>query len=259
MGKLDGRFAIVTGAGKGIGKAIAERLLQDGAAGVALFEYNEELAQATAAELARQFKTENEDLAAEDRQVLAVHCDVSDRASVEAAVQTVLDKFGRIDILVNNAGITRDHIFHKLSYEDWDKVLDTNLGGIFNTCHVVVPHMRDQGYGRIVNISSTSAYGNPGQTNYAASKAGILGFTATLAKEVARKGVVANVVTPGCINTDMYLAVPDDIRERTIRGIPMQRLGEPEEVAAVVSFLCGPDVSFTTGQVISVSGGLRTF
>ena len=259
MGTLDGRFAIVTGAGKGIGKAIAERLLQDGAAGVALFEYNEELAQSTAKELAKKFTTEVEDLAAEDRQVLAVPCDVSNRASVEAAVAKVLEQFGRIDILVNNAGITRDHIFHKLSYEDWDKVLDTNLGGVFNTCYAVVPHMREQGYGRIVNISSTSAYGNPGQTNYAASKAGILGFTATLAKEVARKGIVANVVTPGCINTDMYLAVPDDIRERTVRAIPMQRLGEPEEVAAVVSFLSGPDVSFMTGQVLSVSGGLRTY
>ncbi len=259
MGTLDGRFAIVTGAGKGIGKAIAERFLQEGVAGLAIFEYNEELAQKTAKELARKITTESEDMAAEDRQLLPIACDVSDRPSVEAAVQTVLEQFGRIDILVNNAGITRDHIFHKLSYEDWDKVLDTNLGGVFNTCYAVVPHMREQGYGRIVNISSTSAYGNPGQANYAASKAGILGFTATLAKEVARKGIVANVVTPGCINTDMYLAVPDEIRERTVRAIPMQRLGEPEEVAAVVAFLSGPDVSFMTGQVLSVSGGLRTY
>ncbi len=248
MGTLDGRYAIVTGAGKGIGYAIAKRLLADGAKGVAIFEYNEENARKAA-----------EELTAEGHEALAVPCDVSDRASVEAAVQTVLAHFGRIDILVNNAGITRDHIFHKLSYEDWDKVLSTNLGGIFNTCHVVVPYMREQQYGRIVNISSTSAYGNPGQSNYAASKAGILGFTATLAKEVARKGIVANVVTPGFIHTDMYMAVPPDIIERHTRMIPMQRLGEPEEVAAVVSFLCGPDVSFMTGQVISVSGGHRTF
>ena len=259
MGTLDGRFAIVTGAGQGIGKAIAERFLQDGVAGLAIFEYNEESGKRVAEELARKFTTEEEDVAAEDRQVFAIPCDVSDRASVEAAVKTVLERFGRIDILVNNAGITRDHIFHKLSYEDWDKVLDTNLGGVFNTCYAVVPHMREQGYGRIVNISSTSAYGNPGQTNYAASKAGILGFTATLAKEVARKGIVANAVTPGVINTDMYLAVPEEKRRRTIEMIPMQRLGEPSEVASVVSFLSGPDVSFMTGQVISVSGGMRTY
>ena len=248
MGTLDGRYAIVTGAGKGIGYAIAKRLLEDGAAGVAIFEYNAESGRKAA-----------EELASIGGQVIAVPCDVSDRASVEAGVKTVLETFGRIDILVNNAGITRDHIFHKLSYEEWDAVLSTNLGGVFNTCHAVVPHMRENGYGRIVNISSTSAYGNPGQSNYAASKAGILGFTSTLAKEVARKGIVANVVTPGFIHTDMYMAVPPDIIERSIRSIPMQRLGEPEEVAAVVSFLCGPDVSFMTGQVISVSGGHRTF
>ncbi len=249
MSTLEGRFAIVTGAGKGIGRAIAERLLRDGLQGIALFEYNEETGRKAAEELSAQFSAK----------VLAIACDVSDRASVENAAKTVLENFGRIDILVNNAGITRDRIFHKMSYEEWDAVLSTNLGGVFNTCHVVVPYMREQGYGRIVNISSTSAYGNPGQANYAASKAGILGFTATLAKEVARKGIVANVVTPGCINTDMYLAVPDEIREGTVRAIPMLRLGEPEEVAAVVSFLSGPDVSFMTGQVLSVSGGLRTY
>lgn len=247
MGDLTGRFAVVTGAGKGIGAAIAARLLRDNAAGVALLDYDGSLAAHTAEEL-DPTKT----------RALSFACDVSDEQQVAQTVAQVLERFGRIDILVNNAGITRDRMFHKMDQEAWDAVMAVNLKGPFYLCQAVVPVMRSQAYGRIVNIASTSAFGNVGQANYAASKAGLIGFTKTLALEGGPKNITANCVAPGYIDTDMLRAVPSDIMERYLERIPLKRLGSPEEVAGVVAFLAGDDASFLTGQCLIVSGGAQT-
>lgn len=247
MGTLEGKIAIVTGAGKGIGAAIVKRFLKEGIRGVAMFEWNEALCLETARALDPDGTV-----------LLPVKCDVSDREQVRAGVEQTLERFGTVDILVNNAGITKDRIFHKMSDEEWDAVINVDLNGVYNLCRAVVPILREKGYGRIVNISSTSAWGNAGQANYAAAKAAVLGLTATLAKELAAKGVVVNAVAPGFIDTDMYAEVPREKQEASIRNrVPMHRLGEPEELAGVVNFLSGPDVSFLTGQCLVVSGGSR--
>lgn len=247
MGDLTGRYAVVTGAGKGIGAAVAERLLRDNAKGVALLDYDKGLVQKTA-----------EQLDPTGERVKAFACDVSNCEQVEQTVKAVSECFGRIDILVNNAGITRDGMFHKMERAAWDAVLNVNLNGPFYLCRAIVPLMRKQGYGRIVNISSTSAFGNVGQSNYAASKAGLIGFTKTLAREGGAKNITANCIAPGYIDTDMFQAVPPDIIEEYLKGIPMKRLGQPEEVASVVSFLASDDASFLTGQCLIVSGGAQT-
>lgn len=247
MGDLTGRIAVVTGAGKGIGAAIAARLLEDHADGVALLDYDGALVSRTA-----------EALDPTGVRATAFACDVSDQGQVEQAVRQVLDRFGHIDILVNNAGITRDGMFHKMTEDAWDAVMTVNLKGAFYLCRAVVPHMRSQNYGRIVNIASTSAFGNVGQANYAASKAGLIGFTKTLALEGGPKQITANCIAPGYIDTDMFRAVPADILESYLKRIPLQRLGRPEEVANVVSFLAGDDASFLTGQCLVVSGGAQT-
>lgn len=247
MSDLTGRYAVVTGGGKGIGAAIAARFLQDGAAGVALLDYDADLARAAA-----------ERLDPEGRRTRAVACDVANPEQVRAAVSQVLEAFGRIDILVNNAGITRDSIFHKMGQDSWDAVLNVNLNGTCYLCREIVPLMREQQYGRIVNISSTSAFGNAGQANYAASKAAVIGFTKTLAREGGPKNIIANCIAPGYIDTDMFQAVPEEIIAEYMKGIPMKRLGQPEEVASVASFLASDDASFLSGQCLVVSGGAHT-
>ena len=247
MSNLNGKYAVVTGGGKGIGAAIARRFLEDGVAGVALLDYDGKLAADTAAKLDPTGK-----------RAVPITCDVSNAEQVQAAVAKVIATFGRIDILINNAGITRDAMFHKMDRTAWDAVLSVNLTGPYNLCREVFPLMRAQEYGRIVNISSTSAFGNVGQANYAATKAGLLGFTKSLAREGAPKNVVANVVAPGYINTDMFQAVPDKIIEKHLNNIPMKRLGEPEEIASVVSFLSSDDTSFMSGQCLIVSGAAQT-
>lgn len=243
MGKLAGRYAIVTGAGKGIGKAAVQRLLEDGAAGVAILEYD-----------AAQLDTTVKELDPEGKRLIGVACDVADRGQVEQAIQNIHARFGRIDILVNNAGITRDAMFHKMSEEQWDTVLNVNLNSMFNTCRHVVPIMREQNYGKIVNIASTSAFGNAGQANYAASKAAAIGFTKTLARECGAKNITANCIAPGYIMTDMLAAVPQEILESYKKGIPMRRFGRPEELASVIAFLCSEDSSFLSGQCLVVNG-----
>jgi len=247
MGNLAGRYAIVTGAGKGIGAAIAKRILADHVSGIALLDYDGKLVEKTAAEL---------DPSAE--RVLAITCDVSKADQVDEAVRAALKRFGAIDILVNNAGITRDKMFHKMDRADWEAVLSINLGGPYNLCHVVVPHMRERKYGRIVNISSTSAFGNAGQANYAASKAALIGFTKTLAREGGPKNITANCIAPGFINTDMFQAIPKEIIAEYLKTIPLGRLGEPSEIASAVSFLASDDASFVSGQVLIVSGAANT-
>lgn len=247
MSNLTGRYAVITGAGKGIGAAIAARFLQDGAAGVALLDYDAELVRATAARLDP-----------EGGRTQAIDCDVSDPDQVRAAVLQVKKAFGRIDILINNAGITRDSMFHKMSQDAWDAVLNINLNGTCYLCREIVPLMREQQYGRIVNISSTSAFGNAGQANYAASKAAVIGFTKTLAREGGPKNITANCIAPGYIDTDMFQAVPETIIAEYMKGIPLKRLGQPEEVASVASFLASDDASFLSGQCLVVSGGAHT-
>ncbi len=243
MKNLKGKYTIVTGAGKGIGKAIAQRFLEEEAAGVAILEYDLELAQKTAKEL---------DPTGE--KVIAIKCDVSKDDQVKAAIDETLAKFGRIDVLVNNAGITRDRIFHHMTDEDWYAVINVNLNGVYNTCKYVVPLMRDQGSGSIINISSTSAMGNPGQANYSATKAGLMGFTRTMAKELGRKNVRMNCVAPGHIDTDMMRAIGEEKLQAAIKRLPFQRLGQPSEIASVVAFLATDDASWVSGQTIFASG-----
>lgn len=247
MGDLKGKYAIVTGAGKGIGAAIAERLLQDNIAGVALLDYDEDLVKQTAARLDPK-----------GGRAFAVKCDVSGEEQVNSAVQAVLARFGAVDILVNNAGITRDKMFHKMDTAAWQSVLNINLNGAYYLCRAVIPQMRQRNYGRIVNISSTSAFGNAGQANYAASKAALIGLTKTLAREGGPRNITVNCIAPGFINTDMFQAVPKEIIAEYMKCIPLGRLGEASEVAGVVSFLAGDDSSFVSGQCLIVSGAAHT-
>lgn len=246
MGKLTGKFAVVTGAGKGIGRAIAERFLEDDAQGIAILDYDYELAAASAKEL---------DPTGE--RVIAVKCNVASREDVNAAFATIFEKFGRVDILVNNAGITRDAMFHKMTEDQARMVLDVNFYGTFYCCQAVIPGMREREYGKIVNISSTSAFGNIGQTNYAASKAAIDGFTRTLALESAKKGITVNSIAPGMIETDILKTIPEDIMQLKIKNVPANRLGQPSEIASVASFLASDDSSWVTGNTILACGGLR--
>ncbi len=246
MGKLDQRFAVVTGAGKGIGRAIAERFLEDGVEGVALFDMDLPLVQATAQELDPTGK-----------RVLAVQCDVSDEACVKEAFAKVFEAFGKVDILVNNAGITRDAMFHKMDVNMAKKVMDVHYYGTFYCCQAVIPGMRERGYGKIVNISSVSAMGNVGQTNYSAAKSAIEGFTRTLALECGRKNITVNCIAPGMVNTDILKSIPADIMQQKINSVPMQRVGEPSEVAAVASFLASDDSSWVTGNCILCCGGQK--
>ena len=244
MKNLEGKYCIVTGAGKGIGKAIAKRFVDEQAAGVAILEYDFALAEATAKELDPTGK-----------KVIAVKCNVADSEQVKEAVEKTVAAFGRIDVLVNNAGITRDRIFHKMSDDEWHSVIDVNLNGVFNTCKYVVPMMREQESGSIINISSTSLMGNPGQANYAATKAAMQGFTRTLAKELARKKVRMNCVAPGYVDTEMMRAIGEDKLEAMISRTVAQRLCDPDEIASVVAFLATEDASWVSGQTIFASGG----
>lgn len=246
MGKLTGRYAVVTGAAKGIGRAIAERFLEDDVAGVALFDMDAELVAATAKELDPT-----------GQKVIALACNVADQDNVNQAMQTVTENFGRIDILVNNAGITRDAMFHKMTDAQAKLVMDVNFFGTFYCCQAVIAGMRQREYGKIINISSVSAFGNIGQTNYGASKAAIDGFTRTLALESAKKGITVNSIAPGMIETDILKTIPADIMEQKIKNVPANRMGQPSEIASVASFLASDDSSWVTGNCILACGGLK--
>jgi acetoacetyl-CoA reductase len=245
MGDLSGRICLVTGASRGIGRAIAQELGRHGASIAVGYARNGE----AAAEVVREIEEAGS-------QAFAIAGDVSDPQAVEGVVSSVLERYGKIDILVNNAGITRDRSLAKMSWEEWDAVLRTNLGSVYHMTSRVLPHMLQAGYGRIVNISSViGLHGNFGQANYAAAKAGIVGFTKSAALEVARKGITVNALAPGFIETEMIAAMPEEARNRIIARIPMERFGRPEEVAQAVHFLVA-NGDYVTGQVFEINGGL---
>ena len=237
---LSNKIAVITGSAGGIGKATAKVFIRENIEGIAIVDYNYEAACKTAEELGPK--------------AFPVKCDVSNYESVQAAVAQVMERFGRIDILVNNAGITRDAIFHKMTIQQWEQVINTNLNGVFYWTHSVYPQMRNNNYGRIINLSSTAVRGNPGQCNYSATKAALIGFTASLAKEGGRKNITVNCVAPGATQTEMYDKVPEEIRQAMIASNPMQRLGQPQEIGEVVAFLASERASFLSGQWIPVCG-----
>jgi 3-oxoacyl-[acyl-carrier protein] reductase len=244
------RVAIVTGAGRGIGSAIAQRLASDGFA-VALLDLAEDAVKAGA-----------DAINADGGRAIGVAVDVSDAEAVDTAVATVVEQLGAPTVLVNNAGITRDNLLFKMSESDWDSVMNVHLRGSFLMSRAAQKHMTEQGWGRIVNLSSTSALGNRGQANYAAAKAGLQGFTKTLAIELGKFGVTVNAIAPGFIETEMTAAtaervgVPfEDFKKAAAAEIPVRRVGQPSDIAGVVSFLVSDDASFVSGQVIYVAGG----
>ena len=244
---LKGQVAIVTGASRGIGRAIAAELASEGA-NLVLTARGVEGVEAAAAALAEDHP---------DGRFLPVGCDVSNWDSVSELIDRTVEEFGKIDFLVNNAGITRDNLVMRMKKEEWDDVLAANLTGVFNTCRLAARQMLRQRSGRIVNITSVvGLLGNAGQVNYAASKGGIISLTYSLAREMASRGVLVNAVAPGFIETDMTAAMPEAAREAMAEGIPLARIGKPEEISSLVAFLCGPGASYITGEVIRVDGGL---
>ena len=243
---LDGKCALVTGASRGIGRAVALKLASEGAKVALNFAGNEAAANAVC-----------EEIKSAGGQAILFKADVSDEAAVQQMVQTVAEAFGRIDILVNNAGITRDGLLARMKEEDWDAVLSTNLKGVFLTTKAATKLMMKQRAGRIVNMASVvGVTGNAGQANYSAAKAGVIGFTKTIAKELASRGITANAVAPGFIDTDMTSALSDKAKEAALSGIPLGRMGTPEDIAAAVLFLVSDQASYITGQVLNVDGGM---
>ena len=243
---LKGKVAIVTGGSRGIGKAIALRLAREGANIVFTFSQNFDQANEVESQLERM-----------KVKVMAVQADVSNYEEAQKIAAQTVESFGRIDILVNNAGITRDKALMTMSETDWREVIDTNLDGVFNYSKSVIVKMLKQKSGSIINISSYSGvFGQPGQTNYSASKAGIIGFTKALAKEVAAYNIRVNAVAPGFIDTEMTGVLSEKYREKMIKTIPLRRFGKSEEVAGIVSFLLSDDAGYITGQVIRTDGGL---
>ena len=243
---LTGKVAVVTGASRGIGKAIACKLASQGAKVVVNYNGSKEKAEAVKAEIEAQGGT-----------AVLYQCDVSDFASCETFIQDVIKEHGSLDILVNNAGITRDGLLMKMSEEDFDKVLDTNLKGTFNTIRFATRQMIKQRSGRIINMSSVvGVSGNAGQANYAASKAGVIGLTKAVAREVASRGVTVNAIAPGFIQTDMTDVLSDKVKEAMVGQIPLGRFGQTEDIAAAVAFLASDGAGYITGQVLHVDGGM---
>ena len=241
-----GKTAVVTGGSRGLGRAICLKLAKDGVNVVFCYAGNETAAQETVSACQTPGGS-----------VLAVRCDVSDADGVNALMDTAVKTFGRIDILVNNAGVTRDNLLMRMKPEDFDAVIRANLKGTFLCMKAVARQMVKQRYGRIVNLSSVVGLrGNAGQVNYAASKAGVIGMTKSLAKELAGRNITVNTVAPGFIATDMTAALTDSARIAALSSIPMGRMGSPEDVAAAVAFLASDEAAYITGQVLAVDGGM---
>jgi len=244
--RFENQNAIVTGAGRGIGHAIAVRLASEGAR-VACVSRSDENAKRTADEL--------NSLRADSAKHYAV--DVADHAAVQKIGAQILEDFTKIDILVNNAGVTRDGLAMRMSVEDWDTVINTNLRGAFNFTQAIIRAMIKQRSGRIINITSViGLIGNAGQTNYAASKAGLIGFTKSLARELASRNITVNAVAPGFITTDMTAGLSDEIKKTIQSQIPLGKTGVPEDVASTVAFLASAEANYITGQVVCVDGGM---
>lgn len=250
MKRFEGKVAFVTGASRGIGKGVATKFAEEGAK-VGLVDINEEVLSSTVSELREK-----------GYDVLALAADVSNAEQVEKAVETTVKQYGKIDILVNNAGVLRDNLLFKMTDSDWDTVMNVHLKGSFNCARAVQKHMVENKYGRIINTSSTSALGNRGQANYSTAKAGLQGFTKTLAIELGKFGITVNAIAPGFIETDMTKATAErigisfeDLIKHSVAEIPVGRSGKPEDIANAVLFFAMEESSFVNGQVLYVAGG----
>ena len=244
--KLEGKKALVTGASRGIGRAIALALAAEGADVAVNYAGPEAAAKEVAAEIE-----------AMGRKAFVIQADISSNEAATAMIDQAVKEFGRIDVLVNNAGITRDGLLMRMKEEDWDAVLTTNLKGVFNCTKAVIKYMMKQKAGHIVSISSVVGLaGSAGQANYAAAKAGVIGFTKAVAKEVATRGITVNAVAPGFIQTDMTKVLSEKVVESMQASIPLHRLGDPEDIAKAVVFLASDDASYITGQTLNVDGGM---
>lgn len=246
MMKFEGKVALVTGASRGIGRAIALTLAAQGADVAVNYAGSEAAAKEVAAEIE-----------AMGRKAFVIQADIASTEASTAMVDAVVKEFGRIDVLVNNAGITRDGLLMRMKEEDWDAVITTNLKGVFNCTKAAIKYMMKQRSGSIVNISSiVGVMGNAGQANYCAAKAGVIGFTKATAKEVAARGIRVNAIAPGFIKTDMTSVLPEKVVEAMLAGIPLNRLGETEDIAKAVLFLASSDANYITGQTLHVDGGM---
>lgn len=245
MSDLKNKVAIVTGGSRGIGRAIAKVLASAGCDVVITYKSSAQQAQEVVSEISKSSKA------------MAIQADSSKFEDAQRVVDEVLKNFGKIDILINNAGITKDNLLLRMSESEWDDVIETNLKGVFNFTKAVIKHMISQRSGKIINIASVvGLIGNPGQANYAASKAGIIGFTKALAKEVASRNIQVNVVAPGYVETEMTEKLNEEQKKRLFEMIPAKRIAKPEEIAYVVKFLASSESDYITGQVIVVDGGL---